>query len=390
MISFQQACELILSETKALPEESVVVKDALGRVLTQNVYSASDQPRFDNAAVDGYAFRFEQGQRTYRLVGDVAAGGQFKEGLQRGDCVRIFTGAQMPVGADTCVMQEYAERTGRHMSHQDEGLKKGANVRLQGEELNAGALLMKKGTKVNAQAIGLLSASGLEELHVVRTPRVHVIITGSEFTTPAENEEGKIYNSNGPMLEAALHANGLACVLEQVDDDRSALQRAVEQAIKTADLVISTGGVSVGDHDHVRSVCESAGMRTVFHKVAQKPGKPMYFGTHRNAYFLGLPGNPRAVMIGFWMHVLPLLRAMQGESNPQVQVERLPLGEFFKVKGTRTELLAVRIEQGQVFIARKQNSHMLQTLLDADGIAVIPATQASFNVGDLVGVFRLN
>jgi molybdopterin molybdotransferase len=151
-------------------------------------------------------------------------------------------------------------------------------------------------------------------------------------------------------------------------------------------MFITTGGVSVGDYDHIRPVAEALGVHTIFHKVAQKPGKPMYFGKKDDTLFFGLPGNPRSVMMGFWVHVLPMLHAMSGKQSQGLREGELPLGQDLRLKGDRTEMLAVKILDGMVHVARKQNSHMLSTLVDADGIGLVPAVQRELAVGDAIKV----
>lgn len=386
MIPFEESRSIIRSEHRCLPEETIPLNEALGRCLAQDVYSESDSPRFNNTAVDGYAFRFSSERNEYKVVAEVPAGGRYEAKLNDDECVRIFTGAAIPWEADTAVMQEFTNRSGDLMHHSDEGLKKGSNVRMRGEELIKGELLLSKGSRLNAQSIGLLASCGVEEVSVVRKPTVYVIVTGSEFTTPAINEPGKIYNSNGPMLRAALMSLGIEAQFLQVEDDVSSLRSTMDAAIRESDMVITTGGVSVGDHDHVCEIAEEVGVQTVFHKVAQKPGKPMYFGKTDKAFLFGLPGNPRSVMMGFWIHVLPMLNAMSGMVERELPTAEIPLGEDLVLKGNRTEMLAITLKDGKALISRKQNSHMLSTLVDADGIGIVPSEQRQLEKGQTIKV----
>lgn len=389
MIAFEEARRLITHDQHHLSPITVDLDAAAGMILSEDVASNSDQPRFDNTAIDGYAFRFQEGRNSYRVVGEVAAGDSFDKELAEDECVRIFTGAMIPSSADTCVMQEHVQRNGERIQHSDTGLRQGGNVRYKGEELKEGDRILTKGSLLNAASIGLLSACGVSKVSVYPRPRVHVIITGSEFTTLGDQAAGKIFNSNGPMLKAALEQEGLHVDLQQVDDNIAALTEAFKQAIDTSDMVITTGGVSVGDYDHVREVAEAVGVETKVHRVAQKPGKPMYYGTLEKKRFFGLPGNPRSVMIGFWIHVLPMLNAMRGSMHPELRTSMLPLGEELKLKGQRTEMLAVTIKEGKAYVARKQNSHMLSTLVEADGIAIIPPEHRVCQAGLMVRVYLL-
>ena len=291
MISFEEARRAIREQAVQLRTIQIPLAGSLGHYTASAISSLSDSPRFTNSAVDGYAFHFEPGQRTYKLVGSVAAGEFFDRKLIRGECVRIFTGAMLPDGADTCVMQEYVEAGETTVTHSDASLKEGSNVRFRGEELSVGDALIPKGVFLNAQGIGLLAACGVDQVHVYAKPKVKVIVTGSEFIERTA-EKGRIFNSNGPMLSASFAQLGYEVHVAQVRDDKSTLKQIIAESLDTADLVVTTGGVSVGDHDHVVPICDEIGLEKVFHGVAQKPGKPMYFGKGQGKHLLGLPGNP--------------------------------------------------------------------------------------------------
>lgn len=388
MISFKEAQRCMVMHARKTPVVTRAIDSVVGLFTVDDVLALTDSPRFNNSAVDGYAFAFEERQRTYKLVGELAAGSVFDRRLIRGECVRIFTGAKLPDGADTCVMQEYVENQGATISHSDSGLSKGKNVRLQGEELRAGTHLLNKGTRLESRNIGLLASCGITELKVHKRPEVSILVTGSEFVS-GEEVEGRIFNSNGPMLKAAFAQYGIEAEIRQVNDNPDQLKTAIAEAMDRSDLVVSTGGVSVGDYDYVVPICGQLGFEKVFHKVAQKPGKPMYFGVKGEKHFVGLPGNPRAVMIGFIMHILPLMSAMQGASEAHRAPAEYTLNHDLELRGSRTEIIAVQLEGAGVRVSRGQNSHMLASLSSAHGLMIVPAEQRKLLKGERVEVVLL-
>lgn len=389
MISFNEAQSLLRATAKPLPEERRPVDEAFGLVLAQDVHAKQPHPRFHNSAVDGYAVAFNPALNEYKVVGEVAAGDAGIPHVAPGACVRIFTGAAMPAGTDTSVMQERVERIGNSIRITDSALRLGANVRLQGEEVKDGDLLLEKGTFLNAAAIGTLISCGADCVSVYPKPRVSILITGNEFTIASNPEAGKIFNSNGPMLQAAIGHSAQVVHVAQIVDDPNALKAACKAALAISDVVITTGGVSVGDHDHVPSTWVALGVDVVFHKVAQKPGKPMFYGRSGHKHIFGLPGNPRAVLIGYWIHLLPLLGTMQGNDAFIKQSIECTLGMSVELKGTRTEMLAVHVKGGKVFVAVNQNSHMLASLVNADGIAIFPPHQRLLKAGESVTVYPI-
>ncbi len=386
MIDVKEAKRRLMAHVLVMPTEAVPLLNALGRFAVNDVVAPFDHPLFDCSAMDGYAFRFSDDSKAWTVVGEVAAGDAFSRGLQASECVRIFTGAMMPEGADTVVMQELAQRSGEAMTHTDVKLRRGGNVRCKGEQLRTGDVALLKGTPLDAPAIGLLASVGVQKVLVAKRPRVALLISGDEFAEGAVPRPGKIFGTNGVMLQAALRNAGIEASNVQVNDDRDALIMAWKQAAKAHDLVISTGGVSVGDHDLIRPALEALGAEFILHGVKQKPGKPMLFAKLDGTPVFGLPGNPRAVMVLFGEYVLPFLRAMQGAADPGPRIEHLPVEQALKVKGDRAEFRAALVMEGKVKLLADEGSHMLRSLTEANALAFVPADVRELKAGDTIEV----
>lgn len=386
MIDVKEARRLLMANVRMMPAETVPLLDASGRYALSDVVAPFGHPLFDCSAMDGYAFAFSEVVKEWTVVGDVAAGDAFPRGLQAGECVRIFTGAMIPEGADTVVMQERVQRSADVMTHTDVKLERGGNVRSKGEQLRAGDVALPGGTVLDAAAIGLLASVGVKEVHVAKRPRVALLISGDEFAEGAVPRPGKIFGSNGVMLQAALRNMGLEADLLQVNDDSDALITAWKQAAQEHDLIISTGGVSVGDHDLIRPTLDAIGADILVHGVVQKPGKPMLFAKLDGMPVFGLPGNPRAVLVLFLEYVRPFLRAMQGALLPGPLIEHLPMEQDLTVKGDRAEFRAALVAGGKVKLLADEGSHMLRSLREADALAFIPADVRELAAGDLVEV----
>ncbi len=389
MISVEEALEALFREIPLLTEETLGFPEANLRFSAKAVHAPYEHPLFDQSAVDGYAFAWDESVTTWELAGQVPAGKALSGTLSKGQCVRIFTGGMMPQGADTVVMQEHTQREGSLMQHSDVKLRKGANVRLRGEQMAAGSLVLEKGERIGPEAVGLLRSVGVAEIAVSRMPRVAVVITGNEFAETAASNPGHIFSSNGEMLVAALQQEGLTCTMVYAPDEDDALEKSLRNALETSDLVITTGGVSVGDHDLVPPTLVRIGARTIFHKVAQKPGKPMLLSRWNNTLILALPGNPRAVMVLFWVYVLPAIRAMQGARSPMLRSELLPLSHAVVLKDGRGEFRAARITNGQVALLQDQGSHMLASLLGANALAYLPEGRGAFGLGEAIQAYHL-
>jgi molybdopterin molybdotransferase len=285
-------------------------------------------------------------------------------------------------------MQERVTRDGDVLRINSEAPPPGANIRRRGEQFTAGELLLTQGLRLTPPAIGLLASAGYEEVEASFKPWVTVVRTGGEFIEQGRDTAGRIHSSNEWMLFAALHQE--LCEVEEegayiAGDDETELTNVLRQAA-AADVVITTGGVSVGDHDLLAAVLQKMGARIHFHGVAQKPGKPMLFAELDGKPVFCLPGNPRAVMVLYWTYVLPFLRAMQGDPDPGPRTDMLPLATALRCKGDRTEFRAARLQGGSVHPLPDEGSHMLRSLTSADALLVLPPGERELREGDPVEV----
>lgn len=386
MIDIEEARRRIMAAVRPMPFAPLALDLAQDHHLAADVHARDAHPRFDMSAVDGYAVA--GAGPAWTVKGAVAAGAVHVASLRSGECVRIFTGAQVPAGADRVVMQEHVTLTDVLVRMNDAVPAVGANIRRKGEQFTEGELLLRQGERLDAPAIGLLASAGLEEVEASFKPWVAVVRTGGEFIEQGGDRTGRIHSSNEWMLFAALHKE--LCEVEEqgafiARDDDQDIANALQQAIE-ADVVITTGGVSVGDHDRIADVLRGMGADIRFHGVAQKPGKPMLFALLKGKPVFALPGNPRAVMVLFWEYVLPFLRAMQGDPEPGPRVDHLPLATAVHGKGDRTEFRAARLAGGRVHPLGDEGSHMLRSLTVADALMVLRPGDRELRPGDLVEV----
>jgi molybdopterin molybdotransferase len=390
MISVEQAHSIITSCPIKIQVEKRALKDCLGVVLAEEVLSPIDMPPFNQSAMDGFALHFVEGNMDYKIIGEMAAG-EFKNcHLKPGEGIRIFTGAYVPETANLIVQQEW-------VSMQDEQItilqKPHLNdhIRPKGEQIQTGELALHSGTKLNAASIGFLAGLGITEVTVYAAPKIGLVTTGNELVQPGnELPLGKIYESNAVMLLAALKTFGFSSVqVETVEDDYEATKNSIEKGLKAMDLLILTGGISVGSYDFVSRALSDLGVGELFYKINQKPGKPIYFGRFNETYVLALPGNPAAALTCFYMYVLPLLNRMAGDGNTTLPLQRLPLKTAFRNKGGRAVFLKARLLNGTLEILEGQSSAMLRSFAIASHLAYLPADKEFAEQGELVSAYQL-
>ncbi|MFU8858031.1 MAG: gephyrin-like molybdotransferase Glp [Deferrisomatales bacterium] len=395
MISVTQAIETVLRELQPLPPEKVPLLDARGRVLAEDVHAPRDLPPRDNSAMDGYACRGEDlsGEVRLRVVDEVQAGARREQGLGPGEAVKIMTGAPVPPGADVVVPVEDTDG--------EEGWVRvrkvpalGANIRLAGEDVGAGELVLPRGTPIRPPEVGMLASLGRSQVAVHQRPRVAILATGDEIVElDASVDGGRIFNSNSYGIAAQVaEAGGVPVILGIGRDDPEGLREMLDRAAG-ADVVITTGGVSMGDYDFVRPVLAASGVELVFWKVGMRPGKPVVFGTKGRVPFFGLPGNPVSAMVGFEEFVRPALRRLQGHRSIFRPVcEALLGGEAGPVKGKagRVEFVRCRVErdgeQLRVVSTKKRSSGILKTLVEANALLILSESSPEAVPGDRVRV----
>lgn len=390
MISVKEALKLVIDNTSLLSTKNVFLHDALGQVLASDVTAPVDHPIFDQTAVDGYAIQFEDvqnGNNTLNVTHEIPAGSPPSVTLNSGEAHRIFTGAATPPGASAVAMQEDTSAEGSTVTINKHDIQNGANIRRKGEQIRAGAVALEKGDRVNAGAIGFLASMGIRQVEVFDRATVGVVTTGSEFAaTAADLEQGKIYESNSGMLAGALIESGYNARPHTCIDDPELLKRAFEEYSEANDLLLITGGVSVGKYDFTRSTLEAIGYEVIFHKVNQKPGKPLLFARKGNKLAFGLPGNPRASLICFYQYVLPALNSMTGMKGYQAPTVKLPLVSDIRKKDNKTHFVSARFHPEGIEPLGKQLSHMLQSMAAAQALILVDEEVKHLEKGSIVEV----
>ncbi len=364
---------------------------APGRYLAEPVVATLDLPPFTNSAMDGYAVRHQDAPGRLEVIGESAAGAPFAGTVGPGQAVTISTGAVLPDGADAIAPIEWVERDGDAAIEVPRTVPQHHSVRWAGGDVRHGTEVLPVGIRVGAAQIGAAASLGLGSLRCGRRPSVAVLTTGSELRRAGERlGPGEIYDSNGPLLAAALASAGAELtVVPNAADTRDAHREAIEQALES-DVVISTGGVSVGGHDLVREVERELGVREIFWRIALKPGKPLSFGVRDRTLVFGIPGNPVSVLVCFELFVRPALAALQGARDPSPAFTRATLASPVDQNPERDELIRVRhTGNGQVEPLAGQQSHQLAITALAAGLARIPAGTGTLARGQQVDYLPL-
>lgn len=390
MISVEAAKTLVSDYCDPLPPVIIPIAAALHRVLAHDTHAAIDMPGFDQSAMDGYAIRFADYApgRVLPVVNESFAGSKEIVSLQPGTATRIFTGAPVPHGADTVVIQEHVTRTGDEILIDSPNLSHGLNVRKKGSEIKKKALALESGDLLTPAAIGFLASIGVSKVQAYDFPKVSIITTGKELVQPGEPlQTGQVYESNSLMLTTALEQLHVSSVqVRWADDDVAATTTAIQQALEQSDLILITGGVSVGDYDYVIPALEACGVSTVFHKVKQRPGKPLYFGKKGSKTIFGLPGNPSSVLSCFYQYVLLAIQKLMNRSEPFIPIKQLPIENAFSKNTSLTHFLKGYHDNEKVRHLAAQESYRLSSFALANCLIEIPADVEEVNSGDMVRV----
>ncbi len=348
MLNYGEALKIVLSNARRLASEKVSVEEAIGYLLTEDVYSKIDMPPFNKSAMDGYAVIAQDTQGAaakLKCIGLIQAGENFKRKILHGECVKIMTGAPLPEGADSVVMIEDTMRSGEYVQIKGH-TRKWQNVCFKGEDIQKAKLVLEKNRVISSSCIALLATVGKRLVKVIKNPEVTILNTGGEIVPAGRKlSQGRIYNSNGPQLAALLKLDGIAsCYLGIAQDSPKQLMQAIRKGLKS-DIFLISGGVSMGDYDLVPGVLKRAGVKEIFHKVNIKPGKPLFFGKKSKTLIFGIPGNPVSNFLTYQLFIRPAVYKMSGCSSYWPRFEKGILAGSFRQKTGRTHFVLAAAEK---------------------------------------------
>lgn len=390
MITPHSALEILKKQVCSPSEEILPLTSCLNLVVAEDIFAPIDVPLFDNSAMDGFAFCFNdlQNNTAITIVGEIQAGVSKLQPLKQAEATRIFTGAPIPANADTVVAQEDVEIEDKILKFKKKP-EKGANIRQQGTQTQKGKLILAKNTQLSATYIGFLATFGIKELRVYQKPKIGIIVTGKELAKPGQPlQENQIYESNSIFLKVALQELGLQPVFSiWVDDDKEQLKQLVSQKYKTVDILLFTGGISVGDYDFVKPVLDELGTQELFYKIKQKPGKPMFFGRLENTAVFALPGNPGAVVACFYTYVKPFVQTKMGNNTFEKKNYGILINEYHKKPGL-THFVKAFVAQNKIEILPNQLSYQMDAYAKANAFAILRDEQSLFQIGEKVEIIK--
>lgn len=390
MISVQQAIKIVKDQCKARSEfESKHVSNSLNCVLFNDVFSPINMPPFRQSAMDGFALNIHN-NLNYELKGEIKAGDNTNPLLKPGEAVRIFTGAPVPDSANAVMMQEKTTIK-NEVLYLTESVKPDTNIRPLGEQVLKGDVALKKGTKLNSAAIAYLTSLGITEVKVYKKPKIAIVVTGNELAQADEPlQYGQIFESNAVMLQCALKKSGYDNVtIHQVADNYEKTLKTLKEVLHLNDVLLVSGGISVGDYDFVGKALKELGVTEHFYKVKQKPGKPLFFGQKDEKYVFALPGNPAAALTCFYIYVLTALEQLNGNSDFSLHKINAVSQCNFTKKGNRAQFLKAVYNNDSVEILEGQNSSMLHTFAIANALVFLDEDITQIKKGDKVETILL-
>ncbi|RKQ63453.1 molybdopterin molybdotransferase [Thermovibrio guaymasensis] len=400
-IDFERALEIVLSQARLLPSEKVPIFSALHRVLAEDVLADRDNPPAPVSAMDGYGVRFDDIEEVpvkLKVTEDIPAGKVPSSVLERGEAVRIFTGSIIPKGCDTVVPVEYAEENNGFVTIK-RTFPRGSNIREKGEDYKRGTVLLKRGTYITPIEMGILASVNRTSVKVSVKPKVGIITTGSEIVEPGEElkEISQIRNSNAYTLYGlTVEAGGEPVYLGRIDDDREETKEKLTQALEFCDLVITSGGISMGNYDFIRDILPEIGVETLFYKVKVKPGKPVFFGRKGNKFIFALPGFPVSTVVSFNNFVYPFIKKMLGaEKTFRKKVKGILIKDFKRRKSDRTEFARCKYtydpnsREYRVIPLRRQGSGILSAMTGDTGLMVVPSGVKFMKEGEPVDLILI-
>jgi len=384
MISIEEALDRIHTQQITTRAQEVALEEAHGFYLAEEITCPFDMPSFDNSAMDGYAVSGVSD--SYNIVGEIPAGDQSEYLLTPGEAMRISTGAKVPDNTTAVVMQEKTSVEGS-LLHLDEKVVEGKHIRSRGNELAHGQTVFSPGHLISPATVGMIGSLGFKQVKVFKKPDIRIISTGNELVPPgSEKSAGQIYESNSYALNAVLEHYGFQCQEKKhIKDDFSAIKKGIAHFLDQSDLLLLSGGISVGDYDFVKQALEENGVSQLFYKVFQKPGKPLYFGRKQNKFVFALPGNPASSLTCFYIHVLPLLQRLSGAKATDTGLEKvsIPLNHDFEYRSNRPIFLKAKMEDQTVSILNRQSSSMIHSMALGNALVYLNGPKA-LGKGDMV------
>jgi len=390
MISIEEAISAVKSNTEQAKEIFVETTNSLGFTTSENIYSSINMPPFKQSAMDGYAIHFEENINEYQIIGEIQAGQDPTSfNLKIGEGVRIFTGGAIPKGCSSVIQQEWCILKNKKISFTRKIHNK-LNIRLTGEQLKINDLVLSKGSEICPATIGLLTGVGVAKVKVFSKPKIGILITGNELISVKEKlSPGKIFESNSHLLKNALLNYGYKNIsIYKAKDTFKETKHVAEKAINENDVLLISGGISVGDYDFVFDALKEIGVKTIFYKVKQKPGKPLFFGKINKKAIFGLPGNPGSALTCFYIYVLRYLSAFNKSSFPLNLIKVKSQNNYNKKEG-RGEFLKAKIKNGTATLCDFQNSSMLKAFVEGNSLVYLSESTTEIKKDDVLKAYLL-
>lgn len=390
MISIEEAISAVKSNTEQAKEIFVETTNSLGFTTSENIYSSINMPPFKQSAMDGYAIHFEENINEYQIIGEIQAGQDPTSfNLKIGEGVRIFTGGAIPKGCSSVIQQEWCILKNKKISFTRKIHNK-LNIRLTGEQLKINDLVLSKESEICPATIGLLTGVGVARVKVFSKPKIGILITGNELISVKEKlSPGKIFESNSHLLKNALLKYGYESIsIYKAKDTFKETKHIAEKAINENDVLLISGGISVGDYDFVFDALKEIGVKTIFYKVKQKPGKPLFFGKINKKAIFGLPGNPGSALTCFYIYVLRYLSAFNKSSFPLNLIKVKSQNNYNKKEG-RGEFLKAKIKNGTATLCDFQNSSMLKAFVEGNSLVYLSESTTEIKKDDVLKAYLL-
>lgn len=375
MISIEEALQIVHQQDIQTTSAHLPLAHAPGYYLAAPIEASFDIPSFDNSAMDGYAVRGNAS--SFQIVGEVPAGDTSEYALEEGTALRIFTGSKVPAHTTAVVIQEHTQVEATTLYVQTP-ITAGQHIRPKGKEVTAGQTVFTPGHYLSPASLGLIGSLGISTVSVFQKPTVRLIVTGNELILPGQpRQEGQIYESNSYALAGAMQAYGFECQETQlIRDDYQATKSGIADFLETSDVLLLSGGISVGAYDFVKQALTENGVEELFYRVFQKPGKPLYFGRKGHTFVFALPGNPASSLTCFYIYVLPLLQRLSGAAHTGLPRISVPLAHDFDMPFSRPTFFKAHLSHQQVTILDKQSSSMLHSMAMGNALAFIQEQKA--------------